>query len=138
MIVDGNNLILGRMASYAAKKALLGDKINIVNCEHCVIIGRKKEILDRYHKRLQRGVHAKGPFLPRMPDRFVRRSIRGMLPHKTQKGRMAYKNIKCYIGVPEKFKNEKIETLKNIDVSKTSTVDYVKIKEECHSLGGKL
>lgn len=138
MIIDANNLILGRMASYVAKKALLGNQIDIVNCEKAIIIGKKKEILDRHNKRLKRGVHSKGPFLPKMPDRFVKRTIRGMLPYKTARGSMVFKNIKCYIGVPDKFKNEKTETLKNVDISKNNVINYMRIKELCSSLGGKL
>ena len=138
MIIDANNLVLGRMASYVAKKALLGNGIDIVNCEKAIIIGKKKEIYDRHKKRLKRGVHSKGPFLPRMPDRFVKRTIRGMLPYKTAKGSIVFKNIKCHIGVPDKFKNEKIETMENIDISKNNVIDYIRIKEICSSLGGKL
>lgn len=138
MIIDANNLVLGRMASYVAKKALLGNEIDIVNCEKAIITGKKKEIYDRHKKRLKRGVHSKGPFLPRMPDRFVKRTIRGMLPYKTAKGSIVFKNIKCHIGVPDKFKNEKIETMENIDISKNNVIDYIRIKEICSSLGGKL
>ena len=138
MIIDANNLSLGRMASYAAKKALLGNHIDIVNCEKSVIVGKRKEILGRYHQMLQRGVHSKGPFLPRMPDRFVKRTIRGMLPYRIAKGRAIFKNIRCYIGIPDTFKNGKIEALENISISKTNAVDYLKVKDICNSLGGKV
>ncbi len=37
MIIDANNMILGRLASFAAKKALLGEKIDVINCEKAVI-----------------------------------------------------------------------------------------------------
>ena len=136
MIIDANNMVLGRIASYAAKKALLGNSIDIINCEKAIVIGKRKEILNMYKKRLKRGVHSKGPFLPRMPDRFMKRTIRGMLPYKTAKGRAVFKNIKCYINVPLKFKNEKIETVEDISISKINAVDYVKVKDICSSLGG--
>ena len=45
MIIDANNLILGRMATFIAKQALLGEDIKIVNCEKAVITGDRKEIL---------------------------------------------------------------------------------------------
>jgi len=137
MIIDAKNLILGRMASYVAKKALLGNKIDIVNCEKSIVIGRKKEILAKYHKRMHMGVQAKGPFLPKMPDRFVKRTIRGMLPYKTAKGTIVYKNIKCHISIPDKFKNEKIETIKNKDILNVNAIDFVKVNDICRSLGGK-
>ena len=138
MIIDANNLILGRMASYVAKKALLGNKIDIVNCEKSIVIGKRKQILAKYHKRMQRGVQAKGPFLPKMPDRFVIRTIRGMLPYKTAKGSLVLKNIKCHVGIPDKFKNEKIETIKNEDILNLDAIDFVKVNDLCRSLGGKI
>lgn len=135
MIIDAKNLILGRLASYVAKKALLGDKIEIVNCEYAVIVGNKKDILTKFKIKMQRGVHTKGPFLPRMPDRFVKRIIRGMLPYKMSKGRTAFKNIKCYIGIPDKHKSSKLETLNEINVSKKKIIYYVNVKTICSFLG---
>ena len=44
------------------------------------------------------GVPRKGPFLPRVADRFVRKKIRGMLPYKTPRGRAAFERIMCFIG----------------------------------------
>ena len=46
MIIDGTNLILGRLASVAAKKALLGDDIIIVNCDKVLVTGTKKNIVE--------------------------------------------------------------------------------------------
>ena len=43
MIIDGNNLILGRLGSFVAKKALLGKKIDIINCKNIIITGKKAE-----------------------------------------------------------------------------------------------
>jgi len=44
MIIDATNLILGRLGTYVAKKALLGNKIDIVNCENSVVTGNRKRI----------------------------------------------------------------------------------------------
>ena len=33
IVIDATNLILGRMGTYAAKKALTGSTIDIINCE---------------------------------------------------------------------------------------------------------
>jgi large subunit ribosomal protein L13 len=138
MIIDASNLILGRMASYVAKKALLGNKIDIVNCEKSIVIGKRKEILAKYHKRMQMGVHSKGPFIPKMPDRFVKRTIRGMLPYKTTKGSSVFKKIICHIGIPDKFKDEKIEMIKNEKILNSDSIDFVKVNDLCRSLGGKI
>ena len=36
MIIDARNLILGRLATITAKKALQGEDIHIINCENIV------------------------------------------------------------------------------------------------------
>ncbi len=44
MIINADNLIIGRIASFAAKKALLGEKVVIVNSEEAVMTGKKKRL----------------------------------------------------------------------------------------------
>ncbi|MFH2028779.1 MAG: 50S ribosomal protein L13, partial [Nanoarchaeota archaeon] len=105
MIIDATNLILGRLGTYVAKQALLGEKIDIINCEKAVISGKKDFTLKKYLIIKDRGTY-KGPFLPRQPNLFVRRSIRGMLTYKQERGKKAYANIKCYRGMPEEFKDK--------------------------------
>jgi len=105
MLIDSKNIILGRLASFAAKHALLGENVDIVNCERAVITGNKKRTLRDYNERLDRGSKAKGPFVNKRPDMFVKRVIRGMLPYRKENGKKALKRIKCYIGVPDNFKN---------------------------------
>jgi len=136
--INANNLILGRIASYAAKKALLGNNVLIFNCENAVITGNRKYILGRYSHRREIGNPSNGPFLPRMPDRFVRRAIRGMLPYKKPRGKEAFKRIMCYIGVPEKFKDKKMITIPAADVAKTKSLRYLDVKTICKNIGGKI
>lgn len=136
MIINGDGLIVGRVGTVAAKKALLGEKIDIVNCENMVLTGKKKFILAYQLNKFKRGIHTKGPFVPRMPDRFVRRMIRGMLPYKQERGREAFKNIMCHIGVPEEFKDKKMETIKEAHVSKTKNLNYMKVGEIVKLIGG--
>jgi len=138
MIVDANNLILGRLGTFAAKKALLGEKIDIVNCENSVVTGDRAKIFEDYDNFLKRGTPSKGPFVQRMPDRFVKRVIRGMLPYKKERGRIAIKNIKCYIGVPNDFKDQKMDTIKEANVEKVPNLKYVKIKDICKHIGAKI
>ncbi|MBI5073266.1 uL13 family ribosomal protein [Candidatus Woesearchaeota archaeon] len=82
IIIDATNLIVGRFATFAAKQALLGEEIAIVNCEKAFITGSKEHILNEYKRKRSIGTWATGPFYHRQPDRLVRRMIRGMLPHK--------------------------------------------------------
>ncbi|MBS3149470.1 50S ribosomal protein L13 [Candidatus Woesearchaeota archaeon] len=128
MIIDGENLILGRLASYAAKKALLGEKVDIINCEKIVISGRKKAIFLDLKERYARGEFIKGPFPSRRCDRFVRRTIRGMLPYNQYKGKSAFKRVMCYRGIPDKFKNEKHETVEKLNIVKTKSLKYINLK----------
>lgn len=128
MIIDATNLVLGRMASFAAKKALLGEKIEIVNAEKAVIIGKKKGVVDKYKQRVRRGHPYSGPFFPVKPDLIVKRTVRGMLPHKQEKGRSALKNVRCYIGVPKEFENKAV-TIDALNVMKKKTLNYITIKD---------
>ena len=134
MIIDGSNLILGRLASFAAKKALMGEEIIIVNSENVLITGNKKDIFEEYKHKIDLGYVYKGPFWAKSPHLLVRRTIRGMLPFKQDRGRKAYKNIKCYLGVPNEFKDKKLDTIKEADASKTKA-KYIPIKEISMFLG---
>jgi large subunit ribosomal protein L13 len=135
--IDATNLVLGRMASYAAKKALLGDSIKIMNCGDAVITGSRDYLVQKYCAKRQLGNPSNGPFIPRMTDRFVRRAVRGMLPHKKPKGRDAFKRVMCYSGVPAEFQGKKIITIVSADVSKTKGLRYMPVKEICKIIGGK-
>lgn len=141
MIIDATNQILGRLASIAAKKALLGEEIVIINCENAVITGTRENILANYKRKRSMGTF-KGPFYSRMPDRFVRRTIRGMLPYKQPKGRDAFKRIKTFIGVPDEYKNasESNNTFKteNADIKKLPSFKFITVNEVCKMLGGRV
>ena len=136
MIINAENIILGRLASYAAKQALLGEKIIVINCEKAIISGNKEDILNEFSSKIKRGNPFKGPFYPRRSDMIVRRTIRGMLPHKQYKGEVAFKRVKCYKGIPEQFKDKKAETVKNANVDKSSMVNYISVDELCRLLRG--
>ena len=138
MIIDAKDTILGRLGSYAAKQVLLGNKVDVVNCEECVISGRKHAILKEYIKRLHRKAPTKAPYFYKRPDMFVKRTIRGMLPFKRARGRDAIKNIKCHIGVPVNLRNEKALIVENAGIGKLDSADYLKVKDICKATGGKL
>ena len=136
MIIDATDLVAGRLASSIAKKALLGETIDVINCENLVLTGNKKNIFEKYKQRVDRGTPRKGPFIPRTPDRLFRRMIRGMLPYKQPKGSDAFKRVMCHVGVPQKFKDQKIETLNDIHVSKLDSLKFIYLKEVVKFLRG--
>lgn len=133
MIIDAKNTILGRLAAYAAKQALQGENIDIVNCELAIITGTKKKIIESYRERVERGEPFHGPFFPKTPHMLVRRTCRGMIPYKTKKGSTAYKKIKCYKGVPNQFKDKEAIKLPQ-NLSKLKILKYIVIKDLCKEL----
>jgi len=137
MIIDGTDLVLGRLASNVAKKALLGEKIIIVNCENVILTGTKENIIAEYKRFRDMGYVYKGPFMSKFPDRIVRRTIRGMLPHKKSRGRDAFKNIMCFMGTPLKYKHEKIETIEQAKLKQT-VIKYISLKVVCNAIGAKI
>jgi len=109
IIINAENAVLGRLASYTAKQALLGKEIIIVNSEKVIILGKEKDILGKYMKIKEKGGSGlKGPFFHTQSEKILKRTIRNMLPYKQGRGRQAFKRIKTYKGLPEEFKDEKM------------------------------
>ncbi len=108
-VIDGKNAVMGRLASYAAKEALKGEDIAIVNCGEIIITGNKKSIeADFEVKRNRIGHSQKGPKHPKSSEKIVKRVIRGMLPeHRSGRGKIAFKKIRCYNKVPKEFEETK-------------------------------
>lgn len=128
ILIDGKNATMGRLASYAAKQALLGKKIAIVNASDVIIIGSKKNIVDNYKRKIKMGGNSmKGPNIIRSPERILKRAIRGMLKHKRGRGGEAYKKIKCYNEIPEEYSNAK-----KIVAGREKNQKSLKLKELCN------
>jgi large subunit ribosomal protein L13 len=109
-VVNGEGLILGRMCSKIAKRLLNGEQIIVVNAEKIIISGKKKSKVAEAKEFLDVGAPERGPFHSRRPDRIVRKTVRGMVPWKQPKGKNAYKRLKVYMGVPNEFKDQTMET----------------------------
>jgi large subunit ribosomal protein L13 len=108
IVIDATNATLGRMASYIAKQALRGNDIIIVNCNKAIILGKPSSIVAEFLQKKQRGLHSqKGPKISRVPEKIVKRAVRGMLPYKKGKGAEAFDRIKCYNTVPAEYANAK-------------------------------
>ena len=115
IIINAANGSFGRICSYAAKQALEGNEIIVVNSEKSVISGNKKDIIKKYGAMVSRGGKAqKGPKYIKIPYRMLKRGIRGMLPdYREGIGKQAFVKIKCYNGIPEEFK-DKTKEMENI------------------------
>lgn len=131
IIIDGRGCVAGRVAAFAAKKLLQGNKIVILNCKEIVIIGKKKDILRNYREKFALGGEPqKGPHYKRVSDRLMRRIVRGMLPWKKTTGREAFRRVLCFKDVPEKYK-----TMEKIVVAKADAINYITLSEICKLLG---
>mgnify|MGYP001614938527 CR=1 FL=1 len=51
MIIDAEDLPMGRLAAFVAKQALLGYRVAIANCEKAIITGRKHEIIAKFRQK---------------------------------------------------------------------------------------
>lgn len=135
-VIDGEGLILGRLSSMVAKRLLNGEFIELVNAEKIVVSGAKKMIIDREKEFLNVGGHEKGPVHYRQPHRIVRKTIRGMLPHRKAHGREAFRRLKVHIGVPEEFEAAEKETIEKIQ-ARILGKRYVTIGEIAENIGWK-
>lgn len=135
IIIDAENARIGRIGTFVAKKLLEGEEVSIINAEEAVISGSPETIVAKYiHRRgLQfKGNPEKSPYWPKVPDRFVKRLIRGMMPRKKAKGKTAYSKLKVYIGKPEGLKGEAVK----VEGAEMGTLTkYIKIHELCRQLG---
>lgn len=133
--IDAKDAVLGRLATDVARLAISGEQVRILNAEQVVISGDKKMILARYKEREARGSRYKGPFMQRRPDRFVKRTIRGMLPKNTS-GREALKRVRAYIGVPEEFEGKDAKQAGK-RLQSLGTLKFITVGELCSKLGWK-
>merc|ERR1712087_10167 len=110
VVIDCKNHLLGGLASIIAKELLSGQKVVCVRCEDVNISGsfyrNKLKFLDKLRKRTNTNP-AHGPYHFRAPSRIFHRVIRGMIPHKTHRGKCAMERLKCFDGVPEQFASTK-------------------------------
>lgn len=123
-LINAENSVVGRIASFAAKESLKGEEVVIINCEKAIISGSKKDLRQEVlNKRNKVGTLQVGPKVSLSVEKYFKRIIRGMLPdHRTGRGREAFKKILCFKGVPEKYKNEKALELFREDKIKYMTL----------------
>ena len=126
MVIDASDAVLGRLASYTAKQLLNGERVVIVNAEKAVISGNAKDIYAKYKRRrdiTNRGNPTKALKFPRVPDMLVRRTIRGMLNHKTERGTNAYKRLRVVMGVPAEYREKAIKREGRVPTKKVSVLE---------------
>lgn len=140
MIIDGKDLVLGRLASFAAKRLLEGERVTVVNAEQVVVSGRKEATFDAYDAWLEiRNLTnpRKGPFHPKRPEDLVRRAVRGMLPFDKPRGRGAYGRLRVHVGVPLELAGKEIQTLPEASLERLGTRRFIRIGDLSKHLGAK-
>jgi len=135
IVIDGTDTPLGRVAAFAAKKALLGETVHIVNAENIVISGNRDAVYERFKASIDLKTHRNpiinSPKYPRTVTGIVRRAVRGMLPRWRKRGREAFKRVKVWRGVPDELKSADIQ---RIDAKLPSK--YVRLGDLAKMLGG--
>jgi large subunit ribosomal protein L13 len=108
IIVDGTNMVAGRLCSHVAKLLLGGNRIVIVNSENIMISGSRESIIREYREFLEIASINNpkfGPFHPRRPDTIITKMVRGMLPKTKSSGKAAFSRLRVYLGVPNEFRS---------------------------------
>jgi len=108
LIIDARDHILGRLASTVAKHLMMGTKIYILRCERIVMSGhiiRNKLKMKSFRGHRMNTNPRKGPFHYVQPSRMFYRVVRGMIPHKTPRGKKMMSLLHCYDGMPPRFQH---------------------------------
>ncbi|KAL0821729.1 hypothetical protein ABMA28_005155 [Loxostege sticticalis] len=81
IVIDGRGHLLGRLAAVIAKVLLEGNKVVVVRCEQLNISGN----------------------FFRAPSKILWKTVRGMIPHKTERGKDALRRLRSYDGCPPPY-----------------------------------
>ena len=121
VLVDAENMVLGRLASEVAKMLRgkhkpeftphvdCGDNVIVINAEKVQLTGNK--ITDRIHlshSGYPGGQRALTPreILNRYPERLLEKAVKGMLP-KNKLGRKLFRNLYVVVGTEHKHEAQK-------------------------------
>jgi large subunit ribosomal protein L13 len=131
IIVDGTNMIAGRLCSHVAKLLLEGSRVAIVNSENIMISGSRESIIKEYREFLEIASINNpkfGPFHPRRPDTIITKMVRGMLPKTKSSGKAAFSRLRAYLGVPNELKSLSRTQFEDARIRKSSSY-YTSIGE---------
>jgi large subunit ribosomal protein L13 len=135
VVIDGTDLILGRLGSTIAKRLLMGESFKIVNCKNVVILGRKSFLVQRYKNKISNKVTKQGPYYSRSPSDIVKRAFRNMLPYKNERGAAAFRRLKCYNSTPSTLVSAEKETIEKATLNNEEVFYYTKIEDLSKALG---
>jgi len=136
-VIDADGLLLGRMASLIARRLIDGEEIAIVNAEGAIVSGNRAMVLARYEQKRKRGSREGGPHYPRRPDQIVKRTIRGMVPYRSARGRDAFRRVRVYVGVPDELDDAPRERIEDAEMARLNNPQYVTVGAISTFLGAK-
>jgi large subunit ribosomal protein L13 len=134
VVVDARNCIVGRVASKVAQRALDGERVAIINAEDAVVTGSEESTMEKYRTRTEQGSD-RGPYYPTRPDGILKRSVRGMLPYKSERGREAFENVRVYVGNPF---DEDGDALDGTTLDRLSNIKFLSLGEVSENLGANV
>ncbi len=125
VLIDAENMVLGRLASEVAKilrgkhktyftpHVDCGDYVIVINAEKVVLTGKK--LTDKIylrHSGYPGGQKKQTPkdILNKYPERLVEKAIKGMLP-KNKLGRQLFRNLHVVVGPEHKYEAQKPKVL---------------------------
>lgn len=111
LVLDANDVVLGRLASEAAKLLRgkhkpqfaphvdVGDFVIVINAEKVAVSGAKRDEYRYRHSGYPGGLSKRtvGELLETKPERVIELAVKGMLP-KNSLGRAQLKKLKVYAG----------------------------------------
>ena len=121
VIVDAENMVLGRLASKVAKLLRgkykpeftphvdCGDYVIVINAEKVQLTGKKMtDKIYLRHSGYPGGQSAQTPkiILEKYPERLVEKAVKGMLP-KNKLGRQISRNLHVVVGSEHKYEAQK-------------------------------
>jgi len=134
-VINAEGRVLGRLASEVAQVARDGEEVAVVNSREAVISGDEQKIKQDYRTKYDRGRRDTGPYYPKRADKILKRTVRNMLPFKESDGREQFKNVKTYLGVPDRFDGE-VEQSEAKEGDSLKHRNYVKLGEVSDFIGG--
>ena len=109
--IDASNAVVGRLGARVAKLLLANQQVEIINADKAVMAGSLSAAKEKYlSRRSQKNKRTPedSPVWPRVPHLLLRRIVRGMLPHKSKRGRDAYHRLRVVVGAPAGVKAQRI------------------------------
>lgn len=121
VVVDAENMVLGRLASVVAKMLRgkykpnftphvdCGDNVIVINAEKVALTGKKmSDKVYVRHSGYPGGQRTQTPqdILAKYPERLVEKAVKGMLP-KNKLGSDLFRNLHVVIGAEHKYEAQK-------------------------------